>query len=309
MDYWTHGSHMINTNPKSLLARASSFWRSYSRNRGALFAFFFLVALILAALLANYLFPGDIEAPNIGNEMLPPSLSNLLGTDYLGRDQLALLVFGARTSLIVAFAAGGLLAIVGTMAGLLAGYFGGRTEGLIMRIADVFLTIPILPLILVIVSFATPNLLNVMFAIGLTGWPVMARVVRSDSLALMKREFVEIERVMGASSARILFKHLLPNQLNSILVYASLSIPAVILTEASLEFLGLTPLSVSWGFMLNVSMSYWIRGTWWMSFFPGFAIFMTALSFYFVSEGLKEALNPKLKRRRESLAVQVAERK
>jgi len=299
---------MTNANPKSLIAKVSSFWRSYCRNRGALFAFFFLTALILAAIFANYIFPGDIEAPNIGNEMLPPNPSALLGTDYLGRDQLALLIFGARTSLIVAFAAGGLLAIVGTMAGLLAGYFGGRADGFIMRVADVFLTIPILPLILVIVSFASPNLLNVMFAIGLTGWPVMARVVRSDSLALMKREFIDIERVMGASSARILFRHLLPNQLNSILVYASLSIPAVILTEASLEFLGLTPLSVSWGFMLNVSMSYWIRGTWWMSFFPGFAIFMTALSFYFVSEGLKEALNPKLKRRRESLAVQVAER-
>jgi ABC-type dipeptide/oligopeptide/nickel transport system permease subunit len=291
------------------LAKVSSFWRSYSRNRGAVFAFVFLTVLILAAVLANYLFPGDVEAPNIGREMLPPSFSTILGTDYLGRDQLALIVFGARTSLIIAFAAGGLLAIVGTMAGLLAGYLGGRMGGLIMRIADIFLTIPVLPLILVIVSFASPNLLNVMFAIGLTGWPVMARVVRSDSLALMKREFIEIERVMGASSRRILFKHLLPNQLNSILVYASLSIPAVILTEASLEFLGLTPLSVSWGFMLNVSMSYWIRGTWWMSFFPGLAIFLTALSFYFVSEGLKEALNPKLKRRRESLAVQVAERK
>jgi len=294
---------------KSRLAKASTFWRSYSKNKGALFSLFFLIALILAAVLANYLFPGDVEAPNIAREMLPPSFSAILGTDYLGRDQLALIVFGARTSLIVAFAAGGLLAVVGTMAGLMAGYYGGKMDGLIMRCADVFLTIPVLPLILVIVALTTPNLVNVMFAIGLTGWPVMARVVRSDSLALMKREFIEIERVMGANSRRILFKHLLPNQLNSILVYASLSIPAVILTEAALEFLGLTPLSVSWGFMLNVAISYWIRGTWWMSFFPGFAIFITALAFYFVSEGLKEALNPKLKRRRESLAAQIAERK
>jgi peptide/nickel transport system permease protein len=300
---------MIDASTESRLARASKFWRNYSRNRGALFSFFFLIALIAAALLANYLFPGDVEAPDITREMLPPSFSAILGTDHLGRDQLALIIFGARTSLIVAFAAGGLLAVVGTMAGLLAGYFGGKMDGLIMRIADGFLTIPVLPLILVIVSLSRPNLFNVMFAIGLTGWPVMARVVRSDSIALMKREFIEIERVMGASSKRILFMHLLPNQLNSILVYASLSIPAVILTEAALEFLGLTPLSVSWGFMLNVSMSYWLRGTWWMSFFPGFAIFITALAFYFVSEGLKEALNPKLKRRRESLAAQVAERK
>jgi peptide/nickel transport system permease protein len=290
-------------------ARAATFWRSYSRNRGAVFAFLFLVALISAAVLANYLFPGDVEAPDMSRVMLPPSFSAVLGTDYLGRDQLTMLVFGARTSLIVAFSAGGLLAIVGTVAGLLAGYFGGKVDGLIMRIADIFLTIPILPLILVIVSLTGPSLLNVMFAIGLTSWPVMARVVRSDSLALMKREFIEIERVMGAGSRRIVFKHLLPNQLNSVLVYTSLSIPVVILTEAALEFLGLTPLSVSWGFMLNVAMNYWIRGTWWMSFFPGLAIFITALAFYFVSEGLKEALNPKLKRRRESLAAQIAERK
>jgi ABC-type dipeptide/oligopeptide/nickel transport system permease subunit len=294
---------------RSYPARAATFWRSYSRSRGAVFAFLFLVALISAAVLANYLFPGDVEAPDMSRAMLPPSFSAVLGTDYLGRDQLTLLVFGARTSLIVAFAAGGLLAVVGTIAGLLAGYFGGKVDGLMMRIADVFLTIPILPLILVIVSLTGPSLLNVMFAIGLTSWPVMARVVRSDSLALMKREFIEIERVMGAGSGRIVFKHLLPNQLNSVLVYASLSIPVVILTEASLEFLGLTPLSVSWGFMLNVAMNYWIRGTWWMSFFPGLAIFATALAFYFVSEGLKEALNPKLKRRRESLVAQIAERK
>lgn len=293
---------------RARLKKAAAFWRSYSRNRGAVFALFFLAVLVLAAVLANYLFRGDVEAPDMTREMLPPSFSALLGTDYLGRDQLALIVFGARPSLIVAFAAGGLLSLLGTMAGLVAGYFGGKTDGIVMRSADVFLTIPVLPLILVVVSLTGPSLLNVMFAIGLTGWPVMARVVRSDSLALMKREFIEIEKVMGARSSRILFKHLLPNQLNSILVYTSLSIPVVILTEAALEFLGLAPLSVSWGFMLNTSMDYWIRGAWWMSFFPGFAIFMTALAFYFVSEGLKEALNPKLKRRRESLVAQLADR-
>jgi len=289
--------------------RLANFWRGYSRNRGAAFSFFFLIALISIAIFADYLFPRNFEAPDISREMLPPSLSNPLGTDYLGRDQVALIAFGARTSLIIAFAAGGLLAVIGTLAGLLAGYHGGRMEGLIMRFADIFLTIPTLPLILVIVSLTGPSLLNVMFAIGLTSWPVMARVVRSDTLALMKREFIEIEKVMGASARRIVFRHLLPNQLNSIFVYTSLSIPVVILTEAALEFLGLAPLSVSWGFMLNTSLSYWILGTWWMSFIPGFAIFITALAFYFVSEGLKEALNPKLKRRRESLVVQLADRK
>jgi peptide/nickel transport system permease protein len=261
--------------------------------------------LVLAAAFASVIFSGDPEAPDLSKDRRPPSIINPFGTDYLGRSQLTLIIFGARTSLIVAFAAGALLAVLGTITGLLAGYYGGKIDGFFMRMADVFLTIPALPLILLVVAVMGPSLLNVMLIIGLTGWPTMARIVRSDTLSLMKREFIEIEKVMGANSRRILFKHLLPNQLNSIFVYTSLSLPAVILTEAGLEFLGLAPLSISWGFMLNTSISYWITGAWWLSFFPGLAIFSTSLAFYFVSEGLKDALNPKLARRRESLVAQV----
>ena len=269
----------------------------------------FLAVLILAAILASYIFPGDPELPDLTKDRIPPSFAYPFGTDYLGRNQLVLIVYGARASLIVAFTASAILAILGTLTGLLAGYFGGRIDGFIMRTADVFLTIPTLPLILLVVAVMGASLVNVMLIIGLTGWPVMTRIVRADTLSLMKREFIEIEKVMGASAQRIIFRHLVPNQLNSILVYTSLSIPVVILTEAGLEFLGLAPLSVSWGFMLNTSISYWITGAWWLSFFPGLAIFSTALAFYLVSEGLKETLSPKLKRRRESLVVQLAERK
>jgi len=291
------------------LENLKNFWRSYARNRGAVFGLAFLLVLICAAIFAAYIFPGDPELPDLPKDRIPPSLAYPFGTDYLGRNQLVLIVYGARASLIVAFTAGGILAVLGTITGLLAGYFGGKIDGLIMRIADVFLTIPTLPLVLLVIAIMGSSLVNVMLIIGLTGWPVMTRIVRADTLSLMKREFIEIEKVMGASPLRILLKHLLPNQLNSILVYASLSIPVVILTEAGLEFLGLAPLSVSWGFMLNTSISYWITGAWWLSFFPGLAIFSTALAFYLVSEGLKEALSPKLKRRRESLFVQLAERK
>jgi peptide/nickel transport system permease protein len=241
--------------------------------------------------------------------MHPPSLQFPFGSDYLGRDQVTLIAYGARPSLIIAFTAGAILAMLGTIMGMSAGYFGGKVDGIIMRTTDVFLTIPTLPLILLIVAVMGANLTNVMLTIGLTSWPSMARIVRADTLSLMKREFIDIEKVMGASVGRIVFRHLLPNQLNSILVYTSLSIPVVILTEAGLEFLGLAPLSISWGFMLNTSISYWITGAWWLSFFPGFAIFSTALAFYFVSEGLKEALSPKLKRRREFLSVQLAGKK
>lgn len=296
-------------NEATLYSRAFKFLKLYSRDRSAIFGLVFLVVLVSAASLAVILFPVDPEQPNLPSSLLPPSPTHPLGTDYIGRDQLMLIVYGARPSLIIAFAAGAILALLGTVTGLVAGYFGGKVDGTIMRTADIFLTIPTLPLVLLVVAVLGPNLLNVMLIIGLTGWPVMTRIVRADTLSLMKRDFIEIEKVMGAGIRRILFRHLLPNQLNSILVYTSLSIPVVILTEAGLEFLGLAPISVSWGFMLNTSISYWILGAWWLSFFPGLAIFSTALAFYFVSEGLKAALNPKQRRRQESLVVQLAERK
>lgn len=304
MDSWIGELHMIERS-----SRSGSWALGLLRkmNRGALIGTAFLVVLIFAAVFANYLFPGDPEIAHVSNAFLPPSVTHVLGTDYLGRDQLALITYAARVSLIVAFVAGAILAAVGIITGLVAGYFGGRIDGFIMRTADVFLTLPTLPLILVVVMLMGPSLVNVMLIIGLTSWPPMTRIVRADTLTLVKREFIDIERVMGASAGRIIFRHLLPNQISSILVYTSLSIPVVILTEAALEFLGLAPISVSWGFMLNMAMKYWITGNyWWQSFFPGFAIFSTCLAFYLLSEGLKEALSPKLMRKRESASIQIA---
>jgi peptide/nickel transport system permease protein len=284
------------------------FMKDFSRNRGALFGLCFLVTLALSAIFANYIFRVNPNAPNLSSTLLPPSLAYPFGTDYLGRSMLMLIVFGARISLSVVFAAGSILAILGTVIGLVSGYLGGIADGALMRITDVFLTLPTLPLILLVAALFGPSLLNIMLIIGITSWPFMARLVRSNVLSMTRREFIQIEKVMGASSRRILFRHLFPNQFSLILVYTSLSLPLVILTEAAIEFLGLAPISISWGYLLNISISYWIEGAWWMSFFPGFAIFMTSLSFYLVSEGLKEALTPTLKRKRDSMVVQLAER-
>ena len=168
---------------------------------------------------------------------------------------LSLIAYGARTDLLIAFSAGGLIAVLGTFTGLVAGYYGGNVDGVLMRVVDVFLTLPTLPLILVVVAVAEPSLLNIFLVIALTGWPGMARLVRSNVLALAKQEFIQIEKVMGAGVGRIIFKHLLPNMMNVILVYTSLIIPVVILTEATIEFLGLAPLSLSWGFLINISLS------------------------------------------------------
>jgi peptide/nickel transport system permease protein len=289
-------------------SRLSGFFRDFLRNREAAFGFCFLVVLTTSAIFANFIFPVGPNDLLAYPSLLSPSLAFPMGTDYIGRNMLMLMVYGARVSLFVAVGASALLALIGTLAGLLAGYLGGKMDGLIMRVADVFLTLPALPLILLVVALLGQSLTNIMLIIALTSWPFMARLVRSNVLTMMKREFIQIERVMGASAPRIVFKHLLPNQIDLILVYTSLSIPVVVLTEAAVEFLGLAPITVSWGFMLNIALDYWIRGAWWMSFFPGLMIFLTSLSFYFVSEGLREALNPRLKRRRESLVVQLGER-
>jgi len=290
-------------------AGARDFLVAYSRNKGALVGLLYLIGLLLAALFAGYIFSVNPNTPYLSRTLLPPSLAYPFGTDYLGRDLLELIIYGARTSLTVAFGAGVLLALIGTVSGLVAGYFGGEVDGFIMRTADIFLTLPTLPLILLVAALAGPSLVNILLIIALTSWPVMARIVRSNVLAMANQEFILVERVMGASVKRILFDHLLPNQMSLILVYTSLSIPIVILTEAAIEFLGLAPISISWGFLLNIALSYWIQGAWWMSFFPGFAIFSTSLAFYLISEGLKEVLTPKLKRKRESLAVQLAGKK
>ncbi|MDA4137161.1 MAG: ABC transporter permease [Thaumarchaeota archaeon] len=294
---------------QSRRASAWALFRSFARNKGAFLGFVFLVGLVLAAILANYIFPEGPNHYDLNTQLLAPSLKFPFGTDYLGRSMLMLVVYGGRTDLLVAFAAGGLLAFLGTISGLAAGYYGGRTDGIIMRVVDIFLTLPTLPLILVVVAIATPSLFNILLVIALTGWPGMSRLIRSNVLALAKQEFIQIEKVMGASTGRIIFRHVLPNMMNVILVYTSLIIPVVILTEAAIEFLGLAPISVSWGFLINISLSYWIQGAWWMSVFPGLAIFATSLAFYLVSEGLKEALTPKLRRKGESLAVQLAEGK
>ena len=299
----------VPTQSRDYFGEALHFLRDFSRNRAALFGLVFLIALTISAIFANYIFSGNPNTAFLVPNPTPPSLQHPFGTDEVGRNLLELVIYGARTSLTIAFAAGSILAILGTVIGLFAGYFGGIIDGALMRTADIFLTLPTLPLILVIAALLGPSLLNIMLIIGITSWPFMARLVRSNVLSMTQREFIQIEKVMGASTRRIIFRHLFPNQFSLILVYTSLSLPLVILTEAAIEFLGLAPISISWGFLLNVSISYWIQGAWWMSFFPGLAIFMTSLSFYLVSEGLKEVLTPTLKRKRDSLVVQLAERK
>ncbi len=178
------------------------FLRDFSRNRGALFGLVFLLVLVLSAIFANFIFAGNPNTAFLVPNPTPPTLSQPFGTDDVGRNLLELIVYGARTSLTIAFVAGAILALLGTFVGLFAGYFGGVIDGTLMRIADVFLTLPTLPLILVVVALLGHTLINITLVIGITSWPFMARLVRSNVLSMTQREFIQIEKVIGARTSQ-----------------------------------------------------------------------------------------------------------
>jgi len=224
----------------------------------------------------------------------PPSKEHILGTDELGRDVLSRIIYGARVSLKVGFIAMGIAILTGTVLGLIAGYYGGFIDTIIMRFVDVMLAFPTLFLILAVVAVLEPSIYIIMIVIGLTGWMDIARLVRAEVLSLKEREFVLAARAIGASSGRIIFKHILPNAIYPVIVAATFSVGGAILIESGLSFLGLgiQPPEPSWGGILSIGKDY-ITVAWWMSLFPGIAIFLTVLSFNLLGEALRDALDPK----------------
>lgn len=256
-----------------------------------------VLIMSLAALLAPWIAPHDPTALNLDAILMPPSAAHLLGTDALGRDILSRMLHGARVSLWVGFVSVGIAASIGIVLGLLAGFFGGLVDELIMRGVDIMLCFPSFFLILAVIAFLEPNLANIMIVIGLTSWMGVARLVRAETLSLREREFVAAARLAGASTRRILLLHILPNALAPVLVSASLGIAGAILTESALSFLGLgvQPPSPSWGNMLLEGKDV-LEIAPWMSLFPGFAILITVLGYNLLGESLRDLLDPRLKR-------------
>ncbi len=254
----------------------------------------FILMIVLIALLAPVIVPYDPYKINVYRVLEPPSKDHFFGTDELGRDVLSRIIYGARVSLKVGIIAMGIAIITGTLLGSIAGYYGGFIDSLIMRIVDVMLSFPTLFLILAIVAVLEPNIYIIMAVIGLTGWMDVARLVRAEVLSLKEREFVLASKAMGASSFRIIFKHILPNAIYPVIVAATFAVGGAILIESGLSFLGLgiQPPEPSWGGILSVGKDY-ITVAWWMSFFPGIAIFLTVLSFNLFGEALRDALDPK----------------
>ncbi len=272
------------------------FWRNYRLNKAAVICLYFTIALFFIAIFAPVLAPPKMVTLNPRTVLQPPQKSHILGTDNIGRDLLGVIIHGSRITLGVGIVAGFLTSLIGVGVGVLAGYFGGYLDELLMRITDGFLMLPTLPLILVVVAVFGSSVLNLIIVIGVLSWTSMARVIRAETLSLGSREFIVAEKALGASSARITLKHLLPNQMHIIPVYVAISISGAILTEAYVDFLGLAPLSNSWGFVLFVSLSYWLQGAWWLVVFPGLMIFLTSLAFYMIGQGIDDAMNPQRRR-------------
>ncbi|MDH5510590.1 MAG: ABC transporter permease [Nitrospinota bacterium] len=256
-----------------------------------------VAGLFFVAVFAPFLVQHKPEIINAKDILSPPSAKHWLGTDDLGRDVFARMVYGARISLSVGFVAVGIATAIGLVLGALAGYFGGWMDELIMRFVDIMLTLPTFFLILAVIAFLSPSIYNIMIVIGVTSWMSVARLVRAEFLSLKERDFVNAARAIGVSDLGIIFRHIMPNALAPVLVSATLGVGGAILTESSLSFLGIgvQPPTPSWGNILTQGKDY-IEIAWWLSVFPGMAILVTVMGYNLLGEGLRDAIDPRLYR-------------
>jgi peptide/nickel transport system permease protein len=266
----------------------------------AVIGFAMLLIAVLAAIFAPWLTPWSPDGPEkvtIMDIYLPPSAEHWLGTDDAGRDVLTSFLFGARVSLLVGFVASAIAIVVGSSVGLAAGFYGGRTEALLMRITDILLVIPDLPLSVVIVALTKPSLTNIILVIGLLSWTSTARLVRAQTLTVKQRGFVTRARAMGATPGHIIRRHIVPLVLPLVVVNTVLVISLSILNESTLSFLGLgDPTTASWGQILNFAFTRGAMsaGAWWALATPGFGIVWVVLGCTLLGQGLERALNPRL---------------
>ena len=267
------------------------------RNRLAIFGLFIMLLLLLTALFAPLLAPYHYATQSLADAFDPPSRQHLLGTDEFGRDILSRIIYGAQVSLQVGVFAVSLAMVSGGVLGAIAGYYGGRLDGVIMRFMDVLLSIPQILLAITIAAALGPGLLNLTIAVGVAALPTFARIVRGAVLSIVGEEYIEAARCMGASDAWIIAKHILPNCSAPIIVQGTLRVAQAILAAAALSFLGLgiQPPFPEWGGMLAGARGY-LRDYAYMAIFPGLAIMITIMALNFLGDGLRDAMDPKLKR-------------
>jgi len=274
----------------------SVFWRRFRKNKGAVLGLLIILITITVAIFAPQIAPHDPYTQNWRNRMEPPSREHLLGTDEHGRDQLSRIIYGSRLALTIGLISVSIGLIAGGFLGLIAGFFGGLLDNIIMRVMDVMMAFPGILLALGLVAALGPGLYNVMIAVGIWSIPLFARLVRGTVLSVKENDFVDGAKALGASNLRIIGRHILPNIIPPVLVLSTLRLATALLSAAALSFLGLgaQPPQPDWGAMLSQARAH-IHSSPHLSLFPGLAIMILVLSFNMVGDGLRDALDPRLK--------------
>lgn len=260
----------------------------------ALVGLIILVPMFLCAVLAPLISPHDPVEPDLKNILTGPTWSHPFGTDTLGRDVFSRVIYGSRISLLVGFVSVGIATLIGIMVGAVSGYSGGIIDELIMRFVDLMMCFPTFFLILAVIALLEPSIWNIMIVIGLTNWMGIARLVRAEILSIKGKEYVLAAKAMGFPRRKIIFGHVLPNALSPVYVVATLGIGGAILTESALSFLGIgvQPPTPSWGNILTQAKDN-IEVAWWLSFYPGLAIFLTVMGYNLLGEGLRDVFDPR----------------
>lgn len=271
-------------------------WQQFRKNRMAVVGLVLVLLFFGIALAAPWFSHHSPTAYDLDAVLLPPSGVHWFGTDEEGRDVFSRMIYGTRVSLTVGFISVALYVILGVVLGALAGYFGGWVDVFVSRAIEVMICFPTFFLILAVLAFIGPSLVNIMVVIGLTSWPGIARLVRGEFLKLRRQDFVSAGRVVGAGNLRLIFRHILPNSMAPVFVSATFGVASSILIESSLSFLGfgVQPPTPSWGEILSQSRDF-MDIAWWLAFFPGLAIFISITAYNLVGEGLRDAIDPRMK--------------
>ncbi|OGW43979.1 MAG: peptide ABC transporter permease [Nitrospirae bacterium RBG_16_43_11] len=275
---------------------SNTFWKRFKYNKLAVLGGIVVICLVTFAIFAPHITPYNPNSINVQHILEPPTTSHPFGTDDLGRDILSRIIWGSRISLSVGFVAVGISTFIGVILGAITGYYGGWIDRIIMRFVDIMLSIPTFFLLLAVIAFLEPGISNIMIVIGLTSWMGVTRLVRAEFLSVKEREFTQSARAIGAGDMRIIFRHILPNAIAPVLVSAVLGVAGAILVESALSFLGIgvQPPTASWGNILTIGKDN-IEIAWWLSVFPGLAILITVLAYNLLGEGIRDAIDPRMK--------------
>ncbi|MBI4962423.1 MAG: ABC transporter permease [Desulfomonile tiedjei] len=271
--------------------------RRLAKNKMGMVGLFVVAALFFVAIFAGSLAPYAPDRIDTAHILAPPTWDHYMGTDMLGRDVLSRILYGSGVSLSVGFVAVGISTLIGVLLGSVSGYYGGLSDRVVMRFVDIMLCFPTFFLILAVIAFIGPSIWNIMVVIGVTSWMGVTRLVRAEFLSIRERDYVQAAIAQGAGDLRIIFLHILPNAMAPVLVAATLGVAAAVLVESSLSFLGIgvQPPDPSWGNMLTEGKDN-IEIAWWLSVFPGVAIFITVMGYNLLGEAIRDSLDPRLRR-------------